>query len=340
MKHLIIGPGGILFYSLFGQVCKLHDDKMFQNLEEISGSSAGALTGFLYLCGQNMLDKVKEYIFSVEYGETFSMNPMRLLKRYGLIYTRSARDFLSTMCSKVFGFSDITFYQLYERTGIIFHISSLSLFKRHVEYFSVRTTPHMSVLDAVCMSVAAPFVFTPFKDHIDAGIVEFLPFGPFIGKDDVVSIMNSQDIYEPPKKNIFRYIFTIMNILSTLRHDESFSHRITIPSPSVGMFDFKQTQQDRMRLFVHGYSVPSGLPCVDVSDQGSECDTQTRESPKRQSNQDNPGDLSASETQEVAQSSEDISQVLHPHQTRGESSKSLGTGSSRDTESTPCETLA
>jgi hypothetical protein len=190
------------------------------------------------------------------------------------------------------------------------------------------------------MSVAAPFVFTPFKDHIDAGIVEFLPFGPFIGKDDVVSIMNSQDIYEPQKKNIFRYIFTIMNILSTLRHDESFSHRITIPSPSVGMFDFKQTQQDRMRLFVHGYSVPSGLPCVDVSDQGSECDTQTRESPKRQSNQDNPGDLSASETQEVAQSSEDISQVLHPHQTRGESSKSLGTGSSRDTESTPCETLA
>lgn len=317
----MIGPGGIYFYALFGQMCRLHRDGHLNDLKELSGSSAGSLTGFLYLLGRKKLEKVKEYIFTCDYGDTFQMNPMRLIKKHGLIDTFAARNFLATLCSRVFGFTDVTFEQLYARTGVIFHISSLSLLKNDVEYFSVRTAPNMSVIDAVCMSVAAPFVFTPFKNHIDAGMFEFLPYSPFIGKDNVVSIMNEQDAFIPVKKGILSYMFHILNLISRLRRNEEFSHRIIIPSLEKGVFDFKQLPSDRMRLFAHGFNTPSNLPsptessCVthvgrDTLDQSESCtgqDATRTEEPH--TNQHNHQDLYDSVKNEAFQSSEDIHQV-------------------------------
>jgi len=313
----MVGPGGIYFYSLFGLVCRLHKDGHLRNLKEISGSSAGSLTAFLYLMGKDSLDKVKEYIFSCEYGDTFKMHPMRLIKKYGLIDTMAGRNFLKTLCSHVFGLSDVTFEQLYVRTNIVLHISSISLLKNDVEYFSVHTHPTLSVLDAVCMSIAAPFVFTPFKNHIDAGMIELVPYAPFIGKDDVVSIINEQDMYNPSKNSIFSHLFHVLNLISRLRRDESFSKRIIIPSFEKGVFDFKQSPSDRMKLFVHGYNIkPNLLSPIeidgeiqvgqDISDQSESCTgqvaTQTEE---HRTSQYNLVHSCVTENQGSDQSSED-----------------------------------
>lgn len=317
MKHLMIGPGGIYFYSLFGLMCRLNKDGHLRNLKEISGSSAGSLTAFLYLMGKDSLDKVKEYIFSCEYGDTFKMHPMRLIKKYGLIDTMAGRNFLSTLCSRVFGIPDITFEQLYQRTNIVLHISSLSLLKNDVEYFSVHTHPTLSVLDAVCMSISAPFVFTPFKNHIDAGVIELVPYAPFIGKDDVVSIINEQDMYNPSKNSIFSHLFHVLNLISRLRKDESFSTRIIIPSFDKGVFDFKQSPSDRMKLFVHGYNITPNLPSPveidgeiqvgqDISDQSESCTGQVaKQIGEHRTSQYNLVHSCVSETLVVVQSAED-----------------------------------
>ena len=176
------------------------------------------------------------------------------IKNYGFIDMNKSKDLTSQFCFKFLRMHDVTFEKLYEITKVKFHVSAFSLDKRAVEYLSVDTAPHMSVIDAVCMSICVPFIFSPFKGHIDGSVSEDMPYVPFINRDvsDVYVICcESNEIRQ--YTGLWSYFTYILSIYYCIRHKCPIAYPMTKIERNIDMFNFKMNTESRTKLYLHAY---------------------------------------------------------------------------------------
>ena len=266
MKRLILGPGGIFFYCILGHVYRLHLDGHLNDLEEISGASAGSLTAFLWTLGKS---NIFDYVFTQDLD--FKINPLQLMKKRGLVDSKRFREKLMHLCVSVFGFEDITFKEHFERTGIILHVSTFSLFKRTNVYYSVHTSPEMSVLDAITMSCAIPVYFTPFKDHVDGGLIEGIPVTPFIGREDSVYAVTMDKTYPDSHTESFgQYVYLLCSVIMNHRWTHEVQTKYLFVPSDINPVSFNIPKIDRFKLFSSGFSSAPLYTCK--SSLESQCD--------------------------------------------------------------------
>ncbi len=249
MKYLVLGPGGIFFYSIFGHVYRLFLDKQLEDLQEISGASAGSLVAFMWSLGKS---KVFEYVFSQDLE--FKVNPMNLLKHKGLVNSKRFREKLMHLCVSVFGFEDITFEEHFNKTGIILHVSTFSLMKKTNVYYSVLNTPYMSILDAITMSCAIPFYFTPFKDHIDGGFIEGVPATPFIGSEADTYAVTMDKTYPENFETFSQYLYLVCSIIMNNRWSHTVTTKYLSVPNDISPVSFNIPKEQRFKLFSIGFS--------------------------------------------------------------------------------------
>ena len=255
MKYMIIGPGSMGYYGFIGHIIKLHEDGQLDDLEEMSGSSSGALAAFMYIIGRNDIKKLIDESIKVELSKAMKINVTNFVKRYGFIKWEKPRSIICNVCHEFVQLSDITFEQLYKTTGIKLHVSAYSLKKQTCDYFSVDNTPSRSVIDSICMSMSVPLLFEPYNDYLDGGIMEDIPYLPFIEKcaEDiyVIRLVSSKP---SDYSGLFSYIMYILSIFYIIRHKcpiiyPSFTFEIS----NTEMFNFNMTQQDKEKIFLLGY---------------------------------------------------------------------------------------
>ncbi|MCC8496240.1 patatin-like phospholipase family protein [Xanthomonas hortorum pv. gardneri] len=84
--------------------------------------------------------------------------------------------------------SDVTFRQLEVAGGRPLKIVSTNLTTKGIQVFSARSTPDVSIADAVCASICLPYIFKPYEvalDHdrkckfVDGGLLSNLPLWVF-----------------------------------------------------------------------------------------------------------------------------------------------------------------
>lgn len=249
MKYLVLGPGGIFFYSIFGHVYRLFLDKQLDDLQEVSGASAGSLVAFMWTLGKT---KVFEYVFSQDLE--FKVNPVNLLKHKGLVSSKRFREKLMHLCVSVFGIEDITFEEHFNQTGIVLHVSTFSLLKKTNIYYSVLNSPRMSILDAITMSCAIPFYFTPFEDHIDGGFIEAIPVTPFIGSEKDTYAVTMDKTY-PEKSDTFgQYLYLICSIVMNNRWTHTVTTKYLSMPSDMNPVSFNIPKEERFKLFSVGFS--------------------------------------------------------------------------------------
>ena len=258
MKRLILGPGGIFFYCILGHVYRLHLDGHLNDLEEISGASAGSLTAFLWTLGKS---NIFDYVFTQDLD--FKINPLQLMKKRGLVDSKRFREKLMHLCVSVFGFEDITFKEHFERTGITLHVSTFSLFKRTNVYYSVHTSPEMSVLDAITMSCAIPVYFTPFKDHVDGGLIEGIPVTPFIGREDSVYAVTMDKTYPDSHTESFgQYVYLLCSVIMNHRWTHEVQTKYLFVPSDINPVSFNIPKIDRFKLFSSLFSSAPLYTCT------------------------------------------------------------------------------
>jgi predicted acylesterase/phospholipase RssA len=256
MRHLAIGPGAMGFFLYLGVLAKFKRDGRLDDLEEISGASAGALLSFLFCASKGDTSKVLEYAISVPVKQLMKPNIKSLLKDYGLVPSSKVRKILVESCRKFFGKDDVSFRELYEWYPVKFHVSAFCVGRSQTVYFSVDTAPTMSVLDAVCASVAIPFLFSSVKlsdgwNYIDGGASESIPGGPFLGRPDVL-VLNLEWDSLTEVKDLKSYALNILYSTMKLRHNYGYpSLNMTIPDGTA--FDFGASNDAKIRLFLRGY---------------------------------------------------------------------------------------
>jgi predicted acylesterase/phospholipase RssA len=255
MKNLIIGPGAMGFFLFLGVLSRLKRDGQLDTLEAISGASAGALLGFLFCISKGDPTRVLDYALTVPVKQLMKPNIKCLLKNYGLISCSKIRKVLGEACHTFIQKDDVTFQELYELYPIKLHVSSYCVDFMKTVYFSVDTTPTMSVLDAVCASVAIPFLFSSVKlrdgyNYIDGGSAEVVPGAPFIGQDALAMKLAWNRL--PEVKDLKTYAMSILLSTMKMRHVYEFP-TLDLDASDVDVYDFSASNDAKLRIFLKGF---------------------------------------------------------------------------------------
>ena len=250
MKYLVLGPASMGIFSLIGAL-KARESSL-ADVKEISGSSAGAILALFLAVGMSM-DEILDTSLSLNIPNFVKIRLGSFFNKFGFVDMGPIRKKLVDICN-----GDPTFAEL--ETKI--YISAYCLNSAETVYFSRDTHPNMKVVDAVCMSMAVPFIFAcgthDGKTYIDGGTKEDYPLVPFLGKKShevtcIKIIMDKmyQENIDTPKQ------FIDSLVRSALTNRETYTTPIEIVEINVrdtNVFDFNMEYEEKLKLYTIGYS--------------------------------------------------------------------------------------
>lgn len=183
VKHLVISGGALKGVAFLGvlECLQRRAHLNIPTLKTIAGSSVGAMIACLLCVGFSTVE-LFQIIIDTNFAALANIEITKLLTHFGLdsghLLVDKMRKFFS-----IKGYDpDITFASLYEATGIRLVVTVTCLGKG-VKYFDHITQPDLSVLSAVRMSFAIPFLFTAvkYKDdyYVDGGLLDNVPMSIF-----------------------------------------------------------------------------------------------------------------------------------------------------------------
>jgi predicted acylesterase/phospholipase RssA len=248
MKYLILGPCAMGIFSMLGTLKKI--ESQLDSIEEIAGSSAGSLIGFLLILGKSV-DEILDILLQLDIQNMTSPNLKNALTQFGFVDHGEFQKVIKTYCS------DLTFLELFEQTNKKFYVSSYCVNKATTDYFSVDSHPDMIVSDALCMSISVPFIFSAFEwrdfHYIDGGTLEEIPGLVFLNKNQdevlVIKVYNTYRHYEKITK-IKTFIELLLNQVLNNRIEYKFKNTININLENVNIFNFNMTYEEKIKLFI------------------------------------------------------------------------------------------
>lgn len=236
-------------FAIVGSLMKYEDD--LTHIKEISGSSAGAIIALALAAGHALHD-VLDRLLSVDFANLTKFKIKSFMTTYGFVDMTPIRQALVDACG-----CDPTFSELKKKV----YIAAYCMNRARTEYFSVDTHPHMKVIDAVCMSLAIPFVISPVKHdsmiYIDGGTKERFPITPFIGKkpEKIMCIrVKQRDVYIDKIKNIKQFLNAI--VTTALQVPDTnimvMGKVIELDIKTEDMLKFNMTHDEKLKLLMNG----------------------------------------------------------------------------------------
>ena len=250
MKYLVLGPASMGIYSLIGAL-KARESSL-ADVREISGSSAGAILALFLAVGMSV-DEILDASLSLDIPTFVKIRLGSFFNKFGFVDMGPIRKKLVEICG-----GDPTFGELETRI----YISAFCLNTTETVYFSKDTHPNMKIIDAVCMSMAVPFIFAcgKYEDrmYVDGGTKEEFPLTPFLDKKphEVTCVrIKMNKIYRETIDNPKQFVDVIVR--SALSNRETFQSPIEVIEVNVGdtdVFNFSMEYEEKIRLFNMGYS--------------------------------------------------------------------------------------
>ena len=249
MEYLVIGPGAMGGFSMLGYLKTIEES--LDNIKEYSGASAGAIISVFLALGFS-IDNILYKLAELEGNKLVKLNLKCFMNKYGLVDLKPIRDKFVDIFE-----SDPTFLDIEKKI----YISAFCVNTSKTVYFSKDTHPNMKVIDALCMSIAVPFIFSSYRYegmvYVDGGTLETLPSTPFLDKktNKVLCIRMKmepefiQDITSPKQ-------FAEALIASTLNNRQQNVLKnckvVDIDIGQVDVFNFNMTYEEKLKLYLKG----------------------------------------------------------------------------------------
>jgi predicted acylesterase/phospholipase RssA len=237
------------FYLFLGKLSQIDTS----GVQALSGASSGAILALLWVVFKGDIPEMLDFSLKVPIKTVMRPNIKNLLLNFGLVPLERVQKLFQTIFIKSFGKHDMTFGQLYKVRPVDLYISAFCVDRCETEYFSWKSHPGQSVIDALCASVAVPLLFSsvligPWR-YVDGATQEEVPAMPFIGLDPSETLA-IRTISAPPKptKNLATFVMNIFSSALRLRHKCPFQ-AYHMDVSKVDVFDFGA---DRLRLFCDG----------------------------------------------------------------------------------------
>lgn len=168
--------GGVRGLAYPGALDVLEQKGILQNIENVAGSSVGAIAGLVVSLGYNsaQIDSVLQSLQIGEFndGKFFFGRIRRIKKEYGMYKGNAIEEWLVHLIEEKTGNANFTFNDLHElhlkdSNFKDFYCTGTNITEQRLEVFSWKTRPDMKLSTAVRISSCIPFYFIPVA--IDSG---------------------------------------------------------------------------------------------------------------------------------------------------------------------------
>ena len=295
---LVLSAANIHGVMYAGAFRYLFEHDMHARINTVVGSSSGALLGFMFVAGLSYDEMANTFINIFCNIGIPCISFTRLFMAWaslGVIGSQWKKEYIRLIIKKQFGKSDINFTDLAKLTGKNLIVVGSNITTQKAEYFSVDTTPTMSVIEALDITTCIPIAFKPvlYRDclYVDGAVYNYLP-------TDIVTDKNTLVLYAPllPKtdapKNLYQFVRDILMSLIYIKFQENttrFPKAIPLVSKecaiSVDNITFKQKiitfpKASFVRLLDEGYEQTrayfewgTDVPHYPIEDISMETDT-------------------------------------------------------------------
>ncbi|XP_064635615.1 uncharacterized protein LOC135492860 [Lineus longissimus] len=193
IENLALEGGGAKGISYIGVLLALEAAGLLSKTKRFAGSSYGGIIAANLAMGAS-LEVMTKGVFSNSSGGIFGlikllMSIPGLMKNYGLDKMTEFEEMSKLTVKTLTGSEDTTFIQLYKKRGVELCLTGTNVNKRCVEYFHPKTTPNMTIVKALRITVSFPVVIAPVHlrsgdvDHlmVDGGLADNFPLHVFDG---------------------------------------------------------------------------------------------------------------------------------------------------------------
>lgn len=270
VKQLVLSGGGVLGYSYIGILKYMEEMNIIPNIKHIIGCSAGAIFGTLLAFGftSNELYTALITINPSEYFEISLDSIISLSSKKGLDNGDKFINKIKELIGVKTLNQDITFAELYEKTGIKLELGVSNIIKMKFEICNYENTPNIPVHLALRASVAIPFIIQPVKIgewwYCDGGLCNNYPIDMKLNDHSTLGIYITNNIKISQVNCIEEismgdYIDKIVkcgsNILDILELHKDNTIVIEIPRDITSAFNFATSRENVARCIVYGYQI-------------------------------------------------------------------------------------
>jgi predicted patatin/cPLA2 family phospholipase len=252
-NELIISSGGNKGIATLGALTFFSKYYPIYNFKYLTGCSFGAIICMFINIGYNM-NEINEILFKINFKEFQDCKFINFLNTCGFDEGIKFSNFLkATILYKNYD-SNITFKELYDKTGIFLTISVLNITKGITEYHNYITTPDLSVFISVRMSSNIPILFSPiiYNDnyYVDGAILDPFPF--YYNKNtnkigfwlfepyEINFIKNAETVnFVNNSTDSFNYLFNLLKIIHVNYIKEYYKKIINTKLKNVILIDFE-----------------------------------------------------------------------------------------------------
>ena len=269
---LVVSGGGPKGMAFIGALSSLEEKTTFDinKIKILSGSSIGGVI-CTAICFGYSLQEMKNWFSSVDFSNLcpalYQYNyDKKILPLLYKSYSLSSGDEIKEILTRTFIFKninvEITFKELYDKTGKLLILTGSNLSNKNCDYFSYKTTPTMKVFTALEITTRIPYVFPHIKYnqqiYVDGHL--FDPF-PIKGcgkknlkenKGKILGIISQPNKKETEIKNIKDFTFSIIEGLSYQYMKKTIGKykKYIIPIElETGFFDLKSNPDKMLNFF-------------------------------------------------------------------------------------------
>ena len=259
---LILSGGGVKGIAHLGGLKALQQLGLLQYIETYAGTSVGALINTLLSIGYSP-DELYKFISMIDLSKMKELNFGNLLRLFGLDDGKRVELVIEKLFRGKGIQPNITFMQLYEKTGKTLIITASCLNDKRAYYYSHISSPNMEVFIALRMSISIPVYFVPVKYKgkmfVDGGCIDNFPIQLFNHcldnvialyladvRDHVQDITNIEDLL----LHIIQCLFEGVTCNSLKGYDK---YVVRISLKKISMVDFRIDQETKQKLFDAGY---------------------------------------------------------------------------------------
>jgi len=261
---ICMSGGGVKGFAFIGALDYLNKKKIINidNIKNWVGTSIGSIIAYAVVCGFS-INEMENFIIEFDFTKT---NPDisidNIFISHGISDGKRAEFILRSFIQHKFNIDDITFLELYKLTQKNLLIIGTNFTHAREEVFSHNTTPDMSVVTAVRISMSIPVFFTPVLYnncyYVDGSITNNFPINHCDKYTTIgLYIRNNNDTCNNEITSIVSIIIGCMNIISdTINHKDinMCDNIVQIDNYKHEFINFDFTIETKMKLLKLGHT--------------------------------------------------------------------------------------
>jgi hypothetical protein len=161
---LVLGPGGAKGFLEVGALYYLEQENFLDNVTIWEGISVGAPICLLKVCGYNIPEVIEDCMKINLLNDIMNMDYLEYIRwiqdNPGLFSNKTVENILIERVKGKFGMVP-TLEELYNKTGLFFSCITYNSDKMRKEKLNHLTTPNLSCVEAVMMSMPMPGIISP-----------------------------------------------------------------------------------------------------------------------------------------------------------------------------------